>query len=145
MTDGRLSELRDLIANATYEIDQLRQEQLELLQALRASKASTTEIAAAFGISRAAFYKNGYDKIGARNAIENDPARREELLERIRELEAGRAELADQIAPWRQERDAAILNELQADDKPKWTELSARAGVSEEWISRVRSGKTYRS
>lgn len=140
MTD-RLSELRDLITNTTHEIDQLRQEQLELLPALRASKASTTEIAAAFGISRTAFYKNSYDKIGAGSGVEGDPSRREELLERIRELEAGRAQLAEQLPPWRKERDATILNELNADDKPKWTELSARAGVSEEWISRVKSGE----
>lgn len=138
MTD-RLSELRDVIANATNETDQLRQEQLELLPALRASGASATVIAAAFGISRAAFYKNGYDKIGA--CSEGDSSRRDELLERIRELEAGRAELAGQIVSWRQERDATILNELEANEKPKWAELSARAGVSEEWISRVKSGK----
>ena len=137
--DDRLSELRNLIAQATNESDQLRQEQLELLPAARGSKASTTAIAAAFGISRAAFYKNGYDKIGA--GSEGDPARREELLERIRELEASRAEIAAQIAPWRQERDAQILNELAADEKPKWGELAARAGVSEEWISRLKQGK----
>ena len=139
MTDDRLSELRDLIANATHEFDQLRQEQLVLLPAARASKTSTTDIAAAFGISRAAFYKNGYEKIGA--GSEGDPARRDELLERIRELEAARTDLAAQITPWRQERDAKILNELAGEDKPKWTELAARAGVSEEWISRLKQGR----
>ena len=139
MTDDRLSELRDLIANATHEYDQLRQEQLELLPAARASKASTTAIAAAFGISRAAFYKNGYEKIGA--GSEGDSARRDELLERIRELEAARADLAAQITLWRQERDATILNELAADEKPKWAELAAHAGVSEEWISRLKQGR----
>ncbi|PPG77476.1 hypothetical protein C5D98_14935 [Rathayibacter rathayi] len=137
-TDDRLSELRDLIAQATHENEQLRQEQLELLPAVRASKASITTIAAAFGISRAAFYKR-YNKIGANS--EGDPARGEELLERIRELEASRAELTAQIGPWRQERDAEILNELAADEKPKWSELAARAGVSEEWISRLKQGK----
>jgi len=141
VSNDRLSELRDLIDHTTRQIDQYRQEQLELLPALYGSKAKTTAIAAAFGISRAAFYKASYDKASAGHTIEGDTARREELLERVRELEQARAEEVEKLGPWRQERDALIVEELDAADKPKWSELAERAGVSQEWISRVRSGK----
>jgi hypothetical protein len=139
MTSDRLVELRDLIATARFGLDQLRQEQLELLPAVRASKAPTTAIAAAFGISRAAFYKNGYDKIGA--GTEGDPERQEELLEQLRELEAARADLALQIIPWRQERDRIIVCELTNEEKPSWAQLRQDAGVSAQWISRLKSQK----
>jgi uncharacterized coiled-coil DUF342 family protein len=141
MSNDRLSELRDLINHTNHELDQLRQEQLELLPALRGSKASTTAITAAFGISRAAFYKNGYDKVGADNTIEGNPAQRDELLDRVRELGQARTEAAEKLGPWRQERDALIVAELNAPEKPKWVELAERAGVSQQWISQVRSGK----
>jgi hypothetical protein len=140
MTDDRLTEIRDLIATATHEADQLRDEQLQILPSARASKASTTALAAAFGMSRAAFYKNGYDKAGA--DIEGDPIRRDALLERIRELESERAELVGRISELRRERDTAIVEVLTSEDRPTWTQLSSRAGVSTEWISRLKNGRT---
>ncbi|WP_316309488.1 hypothetical protein [Clavibacter michiganensis] len=142
MNDARLSELRDEITTATFDLNQLRQDQVDLLPSLRASEASVSAIAEAFGISRAAFYKNGYDKIGAGSVGET--GRRDELLETVREFEQLRGELAERITAMRRERDALILEDLNGDTKPNWVQLSQTAGVSQEWISRIKSGKVTR-
>ncbi len=78
MNDARLSELRDEITTATFDLNQLRLDQVDLLPSLRESEASVSAIAEEFGISSAAFYKNCDDKIGAGSVGET--GRRDDLL-----------------------------------------------------------------
>lgn len=137
MTDGRLIELRDAIDARELETKQFRQEQLRLIPKAKAARASTTELAARLGISRAAFYKNRYSEIPADSS--GDPGGRDDVLDQISALSASYFNSENELKQLRQERDQAILEELQRGEST-WVQISQQAGVSQEWLSRIKSG-----
>ena len=136
MTTDRLTELRDLITATAADIDTRRSQQRDLLPALRATPTPATALAEALGISRAAFYKNGYNAIQPRPGAEG-AAGAEELLHSVRELTAERVELEAKMSALLAERNALIEAALAAEDGPTWAEICERAGISEPRISHL--------
>ncbi|WP_435740148.1 hypothetical protein [Clavibacter nebraskensis] len=136
MTTDRLTELRDLITATAADIDDRRSQQRDLLPALRATPTSATALAEALGISRAAFYKNGYNAIQPLPTI-GGPAGPGELLERVRELTTERVELEAKMSGFLYERNALIDAALAAEDGPTWAEICEQAGISDARVSQV--------